>query len=95
MATNLPALSQYQKLCNRAAIAADALFARTYAFTDGMGWMAQADRLRELAGRARTNRGMVRLLKMAAYSDIQAEVGVNISRPEADRLWATYCRTNA
>lgn len=66
--------------------------ARRMHATRDLYWHEQAVLLREAAGRARTNRAMTRLLAMAKYSEIQAEIGFNINQAEADREWATYRR---
>lgn len=77
------------KLLARAVKAATAMKAQT-----DHEWFQIAYITAELAGKARTNRAMVRLMKISRYAEIQAYIGTEYTQAQGDSLWAAYCRGN-
>ncbi len=82
--------ANYLTLCTKAARAAQLMKAHT-----DLEWFQIGFICRDLAGVARTNRAMVRLIKMAKYAEIQADDGTNLSLGHAEKQWASFCRAEA
>jgi len=78
-----------QALCDIAARAAERMGAEP-----GDTWAEIAHRVRCRAEYAKTGRALTRLVRMAAYCEIQDGVSAGVyTTTQAQFMWATYART--